>query len=337
MKTPRLLTLWIFVCALVGCGPIRADQAFDPEIDDVVDLLSGTFRVRAQHSSKCADVSGVSAANGGIVHQWDCHTADNQKWRAVDLGNGYHNLVAVHSGKCMNVTGVSVDDLATIQQWSCGSGSNQQFKLVVAGAGYQLQARHSGKCVEIAGASNANGAGLVQLPCKGLGTTTGNASQRFAFESTGAVTGGLAGVVSESMFNSMFANRSPFYTYTGLTSINIVYADFANSPDMTIRKREAAAFLANVSWESDWLRATKEYNTANYCNYCGGCGCPAGRCNSTTRSDSAQLGLQLPSGGKQHRPDSRPQSGPRVEQRLDRLADGRLVLEHAAGAGRFRK
>ena len=35
-----------------------------------------------------------------------------------------------------------------------------------------------------------------------------------------------------------------------MTSINAKYPDFANSSDMTIRKREAAAYLANFSLET---------------------------------------------------------------------------------------
>jgi chitinase len=75
--------------------------------------------------------------------------------------------------------------------------------------------------------------------------------------------------------------RSSFYTYSGLTSTAAAYATFANSSDMTLRKREAAAFLANVSHEADWLHAVREYNTANYCGYCDpnwSFGCPAGQC-----------------------------------------------------------
>jgi chitinase len=121
---------------------------------------------------------------------------------------------------------------------------------------------------------------------------------------------GIAGVVSSSQFNTLFPTsgtcghwddqglwktdwcttpgisgchqcRSSFYSYTGLTSTSAAYATFANSSDSTLRKREAAAFLANVSHEADWLHAVREYNTANYCSYCDPnqpFGCPAGTC-----------------------------------------------------------
>jgi chitinase len=93
---------------------------------------------------------------------------------------------------------------------------------------------------------------------------------------------GIGSVVSEAQFNAWFPNRNGFYTYQGLVNGTAPFPDFVNSSDMTLRKREAAAFLANMWQESDQLRAINEYNTANYCSYCDGSrsyGCPAGSCN----------------------------------------------------------
>lgn len=35
----------------------------------------------AKHSGRCADVEGVSTANGALIQQWDCHWGGNQQWR----------------------------------------------------------------------------------------------------------------------------------------------------------------------------------------------------------------------------------------------------------------
>jgi predicted chitinase/chitodextrinase len=83
-------------------------------------------------------------------------------------------------------------------------------------------------------------------------------------------------VVTEAQFNQMFPNRSSFYTYAGLVAALSTFPAFANTGSDTVRKQEAAAFLANVAHESDNLRAVREYNTANYPLYCshgvGNCG-----------------------------------------------------------------
>lgn len=87
-------------------------------------------------------------------------------------------------------------------------------------------------------------------------------------------------VVSEGQFNQMFPNRNSFYTYSGLVDALSAYPQFAGTGNDGTRKREAAAFLANVSHETGGLRYVVEQNTANYPHYCDQSqpyGCPAGQ------------------------------------------------------------
>ncbi|WP_328535441.1 glycoside hydrolase family 19 protein [Streptomyces sp. NBC_00344] len=87
-------------------------------------------------------------------------------------------------------------------------------------------------------------------------------------------------VVSEAQFNQMFPNRNSFYTYSGLTAALSAYPAFANTGSDTVKKQEAAAFLANVSHETGGLVYIVEQNTANYPHYCDASqpyGCPAGQ------------------------------------------------------------
>nr|1WVU_A Chain A, chitinase C [Streptomyces griseus]1WVU_B Chain B, chitinase C [Streptomyces griseus]2DBT_A Chain A, chitinase C [Streptomyces griseus]2DBT_B Chain B, chitinase C [Streptomyces griseus]2DBT_C Chain C, chitinase C [Streptomyces griseus] len=87
-------------------------------------------------------------------------------------------------------------------------------------------------------------------------------------------------VVSEAQFNQMFPNRNAFYTYKGLTDALSAYPAFAKTGSDEVKKREAAAFLANVSHETGGLFYIKEVNEANYPHYCDttqSYGCPAGQ------------------------------------------------------------
>ncbi|MFE9681677.1 chitinase [Streptomyces sp. NPDC006285] len=95
----------------------------------------------------------------------------------------------------------------------------------------------------------------------------------------GEDTTAAAFVVSESQFNSMFPNRNAFYSYSGLTAALDAYPGFSNTGSDTVKKQEAAAFLANVSHETGGLQYVVEQNTANYPHYCDSSqsyGCPAG-------------------------------------------------------------
>ncbi|WP_369214739.1 glycoside hydrolase family 19 protein [Streptomyces flavofungini] len=87
-------------------------------------------------------------------------------------------------------------------------------------------------------------------------------------------------VVSEAQFNQMFPGRNSFYTYKGLTDALKAYPAFAKTGSDTVKRQEAAAFLANVHHETGGLVYVVEQNQANYPHYCDAnqpYGCPAGQ------------------------------------------------------------
>ena len=87
-------------------------------------------------------------------------------------------------------------------------------------------------------------------------------------------------VVSQAQFEQMFPNRNSFYTYSGLVKALSAYPAFANTGSDTVKKQEAAAFLANIDHETGGLVHIVEQNTANYPHYCDSgqsYGCPAGQ------------------------------------------------------------
>ncbi|MFV2175856.1 glycoside hydrolase family 19 protein [Actinomadura sp. LOL_016] len=92
--------------------------------------------------------------------------------------------------------------------------------------------------------------------------------------------GSSAFVVSQAQFEQMFPNRNSFYTYSGLTAAMSAFPAFAGTGSDTVRKQEAAAFLANVGHETGGLAHIVEQNTGNYPHYCDASqpyGCPAGQ------------------------------------------------------------
>lgn len=86
--------------------------------------------------------------------------------------------------------------------------------------------------------------------------------------------------VSEAQFNQMFPNRIAFYSYAGLIDAIKKFPAFTTTGSDTVRKQEAAAFLANVNHESGGLVYVEELNQANWPHYCDRSqpyGCPAGQ------------------------------------------------------------
>ncbi len=86
-------------------------------------------------------------------------------------------------------------------------------------------------------------------------------------------------VVSQAQFEQMLPQRIPFYTYAGLVDASRKYPAFTGTGSEDDRRREAAAFLANIDHESGQLRYVEELNQANWPLYCDRSqpyGCPAG-------------------------------------------------------------
>jgi chitinase len=84
-------------------------------------------------------------------------------------------------------------------------------------------------------------------------------------------------VMTEALFNQMFPGRAAFYTYAGLVAASRTYPLFAGTGDMTVRKQEAAAFLANVAHETGDLVKIEEDNKAVYCQVTFNCPCEPGK------------------------------------------------------------
>jgi chitinase len=69
----------------------------------------------------------------------------------------------------------------------------------------------------------------------------------------------------------MFPNRNPFYTYDGLVQAIATYPAFATTGTTDDRKREIAAFLANVNRETGALVYVEEIDKADYVDSSAGC------------------------------------------------------------------
>lgn len=87
-------------------------------------------------------------------------------------------------------------------------------------------------------------------------------------------------LISSTQFDAMFPGRNSFYTYAGLMDALAKFPAFAGTGDEETRKRELAAFLANISHESGGLVHVEEINRAAWGDYCDTnqpYGCPAGQ------------------------------------------------------------
>jgi chitinase len=78
---------------------------------------------------------------------------------------------------------------------------------------------------------------------------------------------GFTEIVSRKLFEELFpcSRRNPLYTYVGLAKAADSYPEFVGTGSDDLRKREVAAFLANMAQETGELDAAEEYNKSFYC------------------------------------------------------------------------
>lgn len=62
--------------------------------------------------------------------------------------------------------------------------------------------------------------------------------------------GGFAALVSKDLYESMFPHKNALYAYESLVAAAETFPAFCNEGNLDDRKREAAAFLANISHET---------------------------------------------------------------------------------------
>jgi hypothetical protein len=89
------------------------------------------YRVNNRNNSaQVWDVSGISTADGALIHLWSYVGGLNQQWMPVSEGNGYYHFVARHDGKCLDVPNASTADGVQLQQYTCNGSGAQSYSLV---------------------------------------------------------------------------------------------------------------------------------------------------------------------------------------------------------------
>jgi predicted chitinase len=78
---------------------------------------------------------------------------------------------------------------------------------------------------------------------------------------------GFATILSHQNYQAMFPNRNALYTYDGLIGATRAFPRFCDEGSLQQNRREAAAFLANISHETGALVFAEEQNAPSiYCD-----------------------------------------------------------------------
>jgi gliding motility-associated-like protein len=154
--------------------------------------IGQTYVMTAKNSSKCANPSGGSSAQGMNIVQNTYANNTYQQWTLQDAGNNFYRFKNVSNSMYIDINNTSMVAGTNAIQWSLDGGLNQEFLLISQPGGYySIMARHSGQVLDVNGNSSSDGATIIQWPYSGAN----NQCWLFGSPGTGA---SLAAMIPES-------------------------------------------------------------------------------------------------------------------------------------------
>jgi predicted chitinase len=262
---------------LLGAPACAPEAAPVPEeLEELKQSLAApigqTISLKACLNGRFISADGNLGASAPLVADRTA-AAGWELFQVVDAGGGTIALRVSETGKYVsadtNLGGQLVANRTAIGDW-------ERFQWVDFNNGtIGLIARSTGRYVSTDLNRGAN------APLYADRTSAG-CWEAFSVGTSGSGGGGsgLGAILSESTFNAMFPSRNPFYTYNALLAAAATFPSFATTGDTDTRKREVAAFLANVSHETGALVYIEEINKSVMCDTSWGppgCGCAPGK------------------------------------------------------------
>jgi predicted chitinase len=251
--------MWILLLAVGGCGVGAAPRQTSPASlqKTQVGIYLATLNT-GQFLSADNGGGGVITATAPWMRGWEhfsVHDTSN-----AQLTDGDLVYVAASSGQFLSANNGGGGALTATAPWQ---RSWEAFYLVRLGGSGAIQ---DGDSIALKTLLKGN---YVSADNGGGGAVSASAPWARAWETfvitvdgsggTGGGTTPLQQVLSQSQFESMFPYRNGFYSYDNFIQAAKGYPGFAASGTLDDRKREVAAFLANVNHETGGLVAIDEY------------------------------------------------------------------------------
>lgn len=244
-----------------------------PPGSDVGSSVGISFKIRGTHgvrfSAAMADVVPTDQGGTCMEECWNAHGTDVRvtgEWTTVTLPwtdvaqrAGWGAQIAFDPARVVSVS------------WTMHTADAYDLWLDDVALVFDVQQLPSGS----GGADPGAGTGGTSATGGSDGATGGTAgSGGGTFNPSNAI----GQYVSDQMFRSAFPQRSARYKYQALLEAVDKFPEFAACCNETAKKREVAAFLANVEHETGGLRYVEENEATRHHGYCSTnvFPCPAG-------------------------------------------------------------
>jgi hypothetical protein len=150
-----------FLCPLLDNTGISAYRSTCPLMPGGPTPPTDTYSLAGAASGKCADVEGVSQANGAKLLLWTCNGQVNQRWTQTPAGE----LRVYDNPKCMDAGASAQGTRVTIN--TCNGGNSQKWTVNANGT---VTNAASGRCLDATG--TADNSPVVVNTCTGASSQT---------------------------------------------------------------------------------------------------------------------------------------------------------------------
>ena len=133
----------------------------------VTEVANGTYFIRNKATNRLIDIDGPSMNAGAIIHQWDFHGYNQEKWILELQSDGYYTIQSVYSSLYVGIENASSSSGAAVKQYAYSSSDNSlRWKVTKLSNGAFKLTPKSGvaydRALSIHSSGNANGTDLVQ-------------------------------------------------------------------------------------------------------------------------------------------------------------------------------
>lgn len=204
-------------------------------------------------------------------------------------------LITYDNQRSVKAKGQYVRDngLAGLFSWEIDADNGRILNAMNAGLGHQAQQDEPNPMDE-SGNGDANTGNTGNTG----DTYTGNQDN-----GTGGTNAGFSELLTRSQFEQMFPHRNELFSYDVLKSAAGYYDRFLNEGTSEQRKRELAAFLANISHETTGGWGSYDLGSARYTwglHFIEEIGCESGACTGYCDANNPSYGSYCSTGNTYH-------------------------------------
>ena len=134
---------------------------------NVIEIPEGTYFIKNKATNRYMDIDGPSMNAGTIIHQWDLHGYNQERWIFKYRSDGYYTIKSVYSNLYVGIENASSLSGAAVKQYAYSSSNDSLLWKVtkLSNGAYTLTPKSGesyNRVLSVYNSGDSNGTDLVQ-------------------------------------------------------------------------------------------------------------------------------------------------------------------------------